>query len=86
MKEYPFELYGLCEFEGCNIACYMTKGHHDKQLFVSAVKEQYGADINIEWVHHSYGKHVPVKGSHGCVIAELKEPTRGSYPMTYIDV
>jgi hypothetical protein len=85
LKHYPFEVKALSEFEGCEIACYMTKGHYDKQKFVDEVKEQYGVDINIEWVHHSYGKHVPVSGHKGCVLVELKEPVRGSYPMTYVD-
>lgn len=54
MKDYPLEVMALPEFECYNIACYMTKGHHDKQEFVKEVKTQYDADINIDWVHHSW--------------------------------
>ena len=86
MKKYPFELNALCEFEGCNTACYMTKGHHDKEKFVKEIKYQYGDDVNIEWANHSYGKHVPVAGQKTCVLVEFKKQVRGSYPMTYVDV
>jgi hypothetical protein len=64
----------------------MTKGHHDKQRFSDEVKEQCSADINIDCVHHSYGKTTPVPGYCGTILIEIKEPCKGSYPMTYIDV
>ncbi len=87
MKEYPFEVRALDEFEGCFIVCYMTKGHHDKQRFVDEVKAQFGQDINIGFVHHSFGKLVPVRGMKGTtILQERKEQIRGSFPMTYIDV
>ena len=87
MKEYPFEVYALCEFEGHVTACYMTKGHHDKRKFVEEVNAQYGTDININWVHHSYGKYIPVSGMSGVsLLHEFKKPVRGSFPMTYVNV
>lgn len=86
MKDYPFEVQGLCEFEGCSIACYMTKGHHDKQKFADEVKAQYGVSIDINCVRHSYGKNTPVSGHEGTILVELKKPCKGSYSMTYIDV
>lgn len=86
MKEYPFEIQALCEFEGTGTACYMTKGHHDINTFVEEVKKGYGESIRSDWVKHCYGKHVPIKGSKLTFLYNFKEPVRGSFPMTYIDV
>lgn len=86
MKDYPLEVMVLPEFECYNIACYMTKGHHDKQEFVKEVKTQYDADINIDWVHHSWGKPIPVVVSNQCVLHRFKKKAKDSYPMTYIDI
>ena len=87
VKGYPFNVYSLCEFEGCMTVGYYTKGHHDKQRFVDEIRAQYGEEVNIDWVRHSYGKCIPVTGIKGSsCLHEFKKPVRGSFPMTYVDV
>lgn len=86
MKDYPFKIGFLMEFEGNEITSYLTKGHHDKRMFVYEIRAQYGIDANIKWVHHSWGKWVPVAGEKRVTLLhEFDHPVRGSFPMTYID-
>lgn len=87
MKDYPFKIGFLMEFEGNQITSYLTKGHHDKQKFVDGVKTEQDADVNIEWVHHSYGKWIPIAGEKRVTLLhEFDHPVKGSFPMTYIEV
>ena len=86
VKEYPFEVYAMCEFEGCRTVSYMTKGHHDKKKFIDEIKEQYKADVDISKVQHSWGKVIPFCGDSQCVLHTFNKPVRGSFPMTYVNV
>lgn len=85
-KEYKFEVHSLIESDSYNIAAYYTKGHHDTNQFVEAIKKEYGVKVNPDWVNHSYGMFVPYAGKKITLLTEFKEPTKRCFPVTYIDI
>ena len=85
MSKYPLKIERVIEFEGVSTIGYYSKGHHDKKEFIEAVKGDYQYEGNINDVRYIYIKVSPSPIS-GMLINYRKEPCRGSFPATVIDV
>jgi hypothetical protein len=85
MSKYPLKIERVVEFEGVSTTGYYSKGHHDKNEFIEAVKGDYEYEGNIDDVRHIYIKVLP-SPTGGMLINYRNEPCRGSFPATVIDV
>lgn len=85
MKEYPLRIEKVIEFEGCSVMEYYSKGHHDKNEFLDAVRVDYEYEGNINDVRHTNIKLSP-SPTGGMIINYRKEPCKGSFPATVIEV
>ncbi len=88
MKKYP--LFIECckeyrEFEGCFILNYYSKGHHDKEIFLVTLENAYDYAGYIGDVYYAYAKLTPTPTGK-VVMNYRKQPCRGSFPVTVIDV
>jgi len=85
MSKYPLKIERVVEFEGVSTTGYYSKGHHDKNEFIEAVKGDYEYEGNVNDVRHLYIKVSP-SPTGGLLINYRKEPCRGSFPATVIEV
>jgi hypothetical protein len=85
MKKYPLFIECCREFEGYFILGYYSKGHHDKKEFLDAVMGTYKYKGNMKDVYHLYAKLTPAPEG-GVMMNYRKQPCRGSFPVTVIDV
>lgn len=87
-KIYPLEVEELCEPGGMEAVCIFSKGHHDPQKFVEAVKREFEREISPEDVVQRYGRWEMFTFSQGRtqVLADQDEPGRGIFPVTIVDL
>lgn len=79
MKEYPLEVQNA----GGDEYVVMSKGHHDPDQFMSAVRAA-GFDWPLGKPEHRWVKSVPDStGEYSSRYAFVKQGTRGSWPATY---
>mgnify|MGYP001092670963 CR=1 FL=1 len=88
MSKYPLKIERVAEFGGIRTIGYYSKGHHDKNEFIEAVKGDYEYEGNIDDVRHIYIKvsPSPTAPTGGMLMNYRNEPCRGSFPATVIDV
>jgi hypothetical protein len=84
MTKYPLIIEKIVEFEGYSILGYYSKGHHDKNEFLEAVKADYEYEGDIDNVRHTNIKLSP-SPTGGILINYKKEPCKGSFPATVIE-
>ncbi|MCF6466367.1 hypothetical protein [Clostridium sp. Cult2] len=85
MKKYPLLIQEVAEFEGCSVMAYYSKGHHNKEEFINAVMGDYDYVGNIHSVRHTNIKLSP-SPTGGMMVNYRKEPCKGSFPATVIEV
>lgn len=85
MKKYPLKIERCMEFEGIGIINYYSKGHHDKEEFLKALAYAYDYQGDIEDVFYTDIKLSPSPTGY-MVVNFIKEPCRGSFPVTVIEV
>ena len=79
MKQYPLEVKNV----GGDEYVVMSKGHHDSDLFMSAVRAA-GFDWPLGKPEHRWVKTVPdSKGEFTSCYAFVEQGTRGAWPATY---
>lgn len=76
MKTYPLEV----ESVGSDTYIVMSRGHHDLELFMAKVMEEYRGWF-LGGPAHMWCKTTPVDG--GWRYNFVKEGTRGAWPATY---
>ena len=85
MSKYPLIIEKIIEFEGYGILGYYSKGYHDKKEFIEAVKADYEYEGDINNVRHIHIKLSPSYTGQ-MLINYKKEPCKGSFPATVIDI
>lgn len=75
-------LYGVW---GVGIASYYSRGHHDKEKFLKALEYAYDYQGNIEDIFYTNIK-LSLSSTGGMMVNFRKEPCKGSFPATVIEV
>lgn len=79
MKQYPLEIENV----GDDTYIVMSRGHHDPDEFMRAVRE-YGSDWPLGMPEHKWARSVPTRDPHRTCIYVFTEPhARGAFPCTY---
>ncbi|MBV2128204.1 hypothetical protein [Arsukibacterium indicum] len=79
MKHYPLEVYNA----GHDEYIVMSKGHHDPDEFMAAVRAQ-GYDWPLGNPVHKWVKCVPDStGDYSHIYVFVKQGTRGAFPATF---
>lgn len=78
-KRYELKIDEVYEFEGYDLFCYMSKGHHDAEEFADVLKGIFDMEAEPKDVSHSYWRNLPDGSSQWC------EKGIGAYPVTTVD-
>ena len=85
------KINAVCEFEGCNEPqWYFTKGHVEPTQFLSELSIKLetnytAADLKVS---HSHARYIPVgRDMPGVTCLHFdREPGRGAFPITYVEL
>lgn len=85
VKKYPLEVEAYLENYG-----YWSKGHHDKQEFVDAVKKEWGEELFSGAVKYEWARHRPAlphereNDGYAWYHVKSEKGMRGAFPITVV--